>query len=57
MPEEKRKKLAKHATSFLIKYDAEKIKEFYEECRSYKKTMEYFGIPSRGTLHHIIHNR
>lgn len=57
MPQEKRKKLAKHATSFLIKYDAEKVKEFYDECRSYKKTMEHFGIPSRGTLHHIIHNR
>lgn len=57
MPVEKRKALSKHATSFLIKYDAEKVKEFYYECRSYKMTMEKFNIKSRGTLHNIIHNR
>lgn len=57
MPIEKRKELAKHAASFKIVYDAEKIKEFYNECKSYKMTMEHFGIKSKGTLHNIIHNR
>lgn len=57
MPIEKRKSLAKHATSYLIQYDAEKVKEFYYECHSYKMTMEQFGIKSRSTLHNIIHNR
>lgn len=34
-----------------------KIKKFYTETRSYKKTMDKFGILSKSTLHNILHNR
>jgi hypothetical protein len=40
-----------------IKYsneEVEKIKEMYNETKSYKKVMEAFSITSKGTLHYII---
>ena len=57
MPSEKRKALAMHAASFNIRYDAEKVKEYYHNCRSYKKTMERFCISSKSTLSNILKNR
>jgi hypothetical protein len=57
IPKEKRIAHAKHASSFNILYDAEKVKEFYYNCKSYKLTMEQFNIPSKSTLHNIIHKR
>ena len=57
IPKEKRIAHGRLAASYLIKFDADKVKNFYFECKSYKKTMEEFGIKSRSTLHNIIHNR
>jgi hypothetical protein len=37
--------------------DVKKIKEFYNEVRSYAKTMEKFGIKSKSSLHFILHKR
>lgn len=35
-------------------YDRAAVRAFYEDCRSYKKTMEHFGIGSAGTLHYLL---
>lgn len=51
---EKRMERALHATSFVRKFDKEEVKKYHEESGSYMKTMEYFGISSKGTLHHIL---
>lgn len=45
---------AKHATSFVKKYDHDKVIKFYYKTRSYKQTMEKFNISSKGTLNFII---
>lgn len=36
------------------KYNHTAIQQFHKACRSYKKTMDHFGIPSKGTLHNIL---
>lgn len=56
IPEIIRKRKSLHASSFLKKYDNKSIKEFYLKTKSYKKTMNEFNIPSKGTLHYIIKN-
>lgn len=53
-PEHVRVARAKHAASFIKKYDEVKVIDFYNDCQSYKKTMEEFGISSKGTLHYIL---
>ena len=53
-PAHERLEHALHATSFWRKYDKEEVRKFHEESGSYKKTMEHFGISSKGTLHHIL---
>lgn len=53
-PESVRVSRAKHASSFLKKYNNEEIKKFHDEHGSYAKTMEQFNISSKGTLHHIL---
>ena len=45
---------AKHATSFVKKHDHAEVLDFYHKTRSYKMTMEKFGISSKGTLYFII---
>ena len=54
IPEQIRIKKAKHASSFLKKYNNDEIIEFYNTCKSYKKTMDKFNIPSKGTLNYIV---
>lgn len=54
IPKEIRVKKAKHASSFLKKYDHEEVKKYHRNCKSYKKTMGFFGITSKATLHHIL---
>jgi hypothetical protein len=54
IPKEVRVAKALHATSFVRKYDKNAVNAFYQECKSYKKTMAEFGIGSKGTLHHIL---
>lgn len=57
VPEQIRIKKALHATSFVRKYDKQKIKDFHINTNSsYKKTMLEFGITSKGTLHFILNN-
>lgn len=35
-------------------YDRAAVRAFYEDCRSYKRTCEHFGIGSAGTLHYLL---
>ena len=53
-PKEVRVARAKHASSFITKYNKEDVKKFHNEHGSYNKTMEHFNISSKGTLHHIL---
>lgn len=61
IPYEIRKRKATIAShSYSMKWDkndVKKIKEFYNEVRSYAKTMEKFGIKSKSSLHFILHKR
>lgn len=54
IPEQVRMDKALHATSFVKKHDKKAIKDYYSKYKSYKKTMEKFGITSKGTLHYIL---
>lgn len=54
IPKDVRVKLATYAGSFVKKYDYEIIYAFYLKTKSYKQTMEKFGIPSKNGLHHIL---
>lgn len=52
---EERLEHAKHASSFTRIHDHDSIKSFYlNNGKSYEKTMEEFGISSKGTLHFIL---
>lgn len=53
IPEEIRKQKALHATSFTIKYNHRDIYDFYIKTKSYKQTMEKFGIKSKNTINQI----
>ena len=57
IPEQVRIKRALYATSFVRKYDREKIRKYYNTVKSYKKTKEKFNISSSGTLHFILNGR
>jgi hypothetical protein len=60
IPKEIRVAKAKHASSFITVYDDEtvkSIKQYHSQTKSYKMTMEKFGISSKATLHNILHNR
>ena len=57
-PKDVRLKQAIYASSFATKHNnVQEIKDFYNDCKSYKKTMERFDIKSKGTLHNILKNR
>lgn len=56
IPKQIRIKKALHATSFVRKYDKKEVKAFHKKEKSYKKTMDEFGITSKGTLHYILNN-
>jgi len=56
IPEEIRRHKAMWATSFVRKYDKREVREFYNSCKSYKKTMDRFGISSKGTLYYILNS-
>lgn len=57
IPVEQRISHAKHAAATQIKYDADEIKKYHAEVKSYAKTMERFNITSKGTLFHILKKR
>ena len=51
---ETRRRMASNANK---KYrNVSEIREYYNDVKSYSKTMEHFGISSRGTLHFILHS-
>ena len=54
MKPEVRSSKAMHATSFVRKFDRDEVKKYYDEHKSYKKTMLHFNISSKGTLHFIL---
>lgn len=59
-PKEDRIKHGRLAASFNIKYPKElidEIKEFYNNCKSYRQTKEKYNISSSGTLWHILNGR
>lgn len=46
--------------SFMMKWDEKdvlNIKAFYKSTKSYKKTMNQFGLKSKGSLYYILHKR
>lgn len=45
---------ATHAASFVKKHDRDAIREYYNKSRSYKSTMQHFGVSSKGALHYIL---
>ena len=54
MPKEDRLKYALNATKHVRKYDKQEVRDYYNSCKSYAKTMEKFNISSKGTLHFIL---
>jgi hypothetical protein len=54
IPQNTRIERAFHATSFVRKYNKTEVRDFYNNCKSYKQTMEKFNISSKGTLHFIL---
>lgn len=46
--------LSLYASSFMQKYKHSEVQEFYNSCKSYKKTMNHFNISSKGTLFYIL---
>lgn len=57
IPKELRIKYAIHAASFKKKYNNDEVIDYHNSSKSYNKTMEKFGISSRGTLHYILNGR
>ena len=51
---EVRVRSAKTAASHNLKFEHKDVFNFYQEHKSYKKTMEEFGIKSKSTLNNII---
>jgi hypothetical protein len=56
IPKQIRIKRAVNASYFLRKYIKEEVKKFHSIDKSYNKTMDKFGITSKGTLHYILNN-
>lgn len=56
-PKAERLAHAIHASSFVKRHDRQPVRDFYASCRSYAKTMDEFGISSKGTLHFILNGR
>ena len=55
MPKEVRQKKAEYATSFVRKYNKNEVRDFYKQNgNSYKKTMNHFGMTSKGTLWFVL---
>lgn len=57
MAKDERIRLSVNASSYMSKYkekDVKEIREYHNKTKSYKKTMEKFGISSKGTLFFIL---
>jgi hypothetical protein len=56
MPAELRVARAINASKSITKYNHAAIKAFYEQCRSYKKTVFEFKLSGKSILHYILKN-
>lgn len=59
-PKKERKKHAINASNHARKFDDETMQDilnFYFNCKSYKLTMEKFGIKSKGTLWYMLNTQ
>jgi len=54
IPEETRIEMARKQST---KYNANEVKDFYNQCKSYVQTMRKFNISSKGTLWNILNKR
>jgi hypothetical protein len=54
IPKEIRVAKAVYASSFMKQFNHIDVTSFYNNCKSYKKTMINFGIKSKSTLHFIL---
>lgn len=57
IPEEQRRKYAINASNHIKKHNSKDIISYYNNVKSYKKTMEKFNISSKGTLHYILNSK
>jgi len=58
IPDQIRHSKALHASSFITKQNKDKVREYHKSNgHSYQKTMEKFGISSKGTLHFILNGK
>lgn len=58
IPPDKRKENAIPGIKKILKYSNEfvlQVREFYNKCKSYKKTQEHFNIKNKSSLHCILH--
>ena len=60
-PYRTRRALALNASQHQLNYhsdqEVEAIKEFYRYTRSYQRTMQHFGLTSKGSLHYMLNHR
>ena len=56
-----RRALALNASQHQLNYHPDQevaaIKEYYRHTGSYKRTMQHFGLTSKGSLHYMLNNR
>ena len=60
-PYRTRRALALNASQHQLNYHSDQevkaIKEFYRYTRSYQRTMQHFGLTSKGSLHYMLNHR
>lgn len=56
IPKKKRIWIGENASKYTIKWDREKIEEYYNKTHSYKETMNHFGI-SKSSLWRVLHRK
>lgn len=56
IPKKKRIWIGENASKYTIKWDREKIEEYYNKTHSCKETMNYFGI-SKSSLWRVLHRK
>ena len=54
IPKAERLRKARIAAKAATKYKHADVIAFHRKCRSYRKTMREFGIPSKGTVSYIV---
>lgn len=57
IPQPIRVRIATIAAAAVKKHDHTAVRAFYQQTGSYTKTMDQFGLSSKGTLHFILNGR